>query len=194
MITLKAPLYEICAMEVTFSRRHRGQCGAALAEGAASLIILTVGTVCAVLLLTNAGMSTYYKGKLGFIANQCAVYAASLNPGDDLKTKTETYAKTLVAGMGFPTQGCRVKLSEQPVEDRSGVKVTISLSGLQLFGGGDILPTKIAMEDSALATRSGTPNAFIWMNRNPKMSAFLIPVVRVPPNGPGVFGLPVYSP
>lgn len=56
-------------------RRRRAH-GAALVEGVISLVMITIGTVAAVTLLVNAGMTTYYKEKIGFVANQCATYAA----------------------------------------------------------------------------------------------------------------------
>jgi hypothetical protein len=57
--------------------------------------MITIGAVAAATLMINAGMSTYYKEKLGSVTNQRAAYAASLSPGDDLQLKTEAMAKTL---------------------------------------------------------------------------------------------------
>lgn len=173
---------------------RRSNSGAALVEGVISLVLITIGTVAAVTLLVNAGMSTYYKEKMGFVCNQCAVYASSLSPSDDAQGKTENMARSLLKAMGMPTQSVKVKVDEQPVEDRTGIKVTLSVNGFGLFGSGDILPTSIALQDSAIALRNGSPSGYLWMNNNPKFSGYLIPVLKVPPGGPNSLGMPLYIP
>jgi hypothetical protein len=173
---------------------RRAPSGAALVEGVISLVLITIGTVAAVTLLVNAGMSTYYKEKLGFVCNQCAIYAASLSPGDDTQGKTQTMARSLLKAMGMPTQSVKLTVDEQPVEDRTGIKVTLAVNGFGLFGSGDILPTSISLQDTAIALRNGSPSGYLWMNNNPKFSAYLIPVLKVPPGGPGSIGLPLYIP
>ncbi|MFA7339963.1 MAG: hypothetical protein WC028_24510 [Candidatus Obscuribacterales bacterium] len=174
--------------------RLRGAHGAALVEGVVSLVMITIGTVAAVTLLVNAGMSTYYKEKIGFIANQCATYAASLSPGDDPEGKTSLLAKKLVAAMGMPSNAVTIKVAEMPIEDRVGLKVTLTVGGLGMFGSGDIMPKVLSMQDSAVALRNGSPSGYLWMNNNPKFSGYLIPVVKVPPAGPNSLGMPLYIP
>jgi hypothetical protein len=156
--------------------------------------MITIGTVAAVTLLVNAGMSTYYKEKIGFIANQCATYAASLSPGDDPEGKTSLLAKKLVAAMGMPSNAVTIKVAEMPIEDRVGLKVTLTVGGLGMFGSGDIMPKVLSMQDSAVALRNGSPSGYLWMNNNPKFSGYLIPVVKVPPSGPNSLGMPLYIP
>jgi len=168
--------------------------GAALVEGVISLVMITIGTVAAVTLLVNAGMTTYYKEKIGFVANQCATYAASLSPGDDLEGKTGAVARKLVAAMGMPNHSVKLKVEELPIEERMGLKVTLGVGGLGMFGSGDILPTVVSMQDSAVALRNGSPSGLLWMNNNPKFSGYLIPVIKVPPSGPTSVGMPLYIP
>jgi hypothetical protein len=174
--------------------RQRDKHGAALVEGVISLVMITIGTVAAVTLMVNAGMSTYYKEKLGFVTNQCATYAASLSPADDMEGKTELMAKALLKTMGMPSQTVKVKVEGELVQDRPGLKVTISVSGLGLFGSGDLLPTSISLQDSAISLRNGTPSGYLWMNNNARLSGYLIPALRVPPGGPNSLGLPLYIP
>jgi hypothetical protein len=176
------------------SQRCRGAHGAALVEGVISLVMITIGTVAAVTLLVNAGMTTYYKEKIGFVANQCASYAASLSPGDDLEGKTGALARKLVAAMGMPNNAVQLKVVEVPIEDRVGLKITLGVGGLGMFGSGDILPKVVSMQDTAVALRNGSPSGYLWMNNNPKFSGYLIPVVKVPPAGPSSLGMPLYIP
>lgn len=180
--------------ERTADHRRRSAHGAALVEGVVSLVMITIGTVAAVTLLVNAGMSTYYKEKIGFIANQCATYAASLSPGDDPEGKTSLLAKKLVAAMGMPSNAVTIKVAEMPIEDRVGLKVTLTVGGLGMFGSGDIMPKVLSMQDSAVALRNGSPSGYLWMNNNPKFSGYLIPVLKVPPSGPNSLGMPLYIP
>ncbi|CAN5187811.1 hypothetical protein BH11CYA1_BH11CYA1_29730 [soil metagenome] len=177
-----------------FAGRSRASRGAALVEGVVSLVMIIIGTMAAVTLLVNAGMTTYYKEKIGFIANQCATYAASLSPGDDLEGKTSILAKKLVAAMGMPTNAVKLKVVEMPIEDRVGLKVTLDIGGLGMFGTGDIMPKVVSMQDTAVSLRNGSPSGYLWMNNNPKFSGYLIPVVKVPPSGPTSLGMPLYIP
>jgi len=175
-------------------RCKRTRSGAALVEGVVSLVLITIGTVAAMTLLVNAGMSTYYKEKMGFVSNQCATYAASLSPSDDLQAKTEAMARGLLKAMGMPTQALKVTVEEKTIEDRVALKVTLAVSGFGLFGSGDIIPTSISLQDTSVAMRNGTPSGYLWMNNNVKFSGYLFPVIKVPPAGPNSLGMPLYIP
>jgi hypothetical protein len=144
--------------------------------------------------MVNAGMSTYYKEKLGFVTNQCATYAASLSPGDDLEGKTGLMAKALLKAMGMPSQTVKVKVDATALEDRGGLKVTVSVNGFGLFGSGDLIPTSISLQDTAISLRNGSPSGYLWMNNNARFSGYLIPALRVPPGGPSSLGMPLYIP
>ena len=60
-----------------FRRGFRRQNGSLIAEGAAGMVLISIGVVGSILLLINAGLSFYYKEKLGFVCDQTARYAAS---------------------------------------------------------------------------------------------------------------------
>ena len=120
----------------TARRASRSPKGAALVEGVVSLVMIIIGTMAAVTLLVNAGMTTYYKEKIGFVANQCATYAASLSPGDDLEGKTSLLAKKLVGAMGMPNSSVQLKVVEMPIEDRVGLKITLGVGNLGTVVGG----------------------------------------------------------
>lgn len=170
----------------------RGRRGAAIVEGVVGLWLIITGTVLAVLLLINTGMSTYYKEKLGFISNQCASYAATLSPADDVQAKVEPFAKDLLGALGIANTGCKVKVEEKNIQDRVALKITVAVSGLKLFGQGDVLPGTIALEDSAIVVRGASPTGLLWLNTNSKFSPYLIPAIRVPPTGPNSLGMPLY--
>jgi hypothetical protein len=168
--------------------------GAAMVEGVMGLWLVITGTVLALTIIVNTGMSTYYKEKLGFISNQCAAYAATLPPGEDIASKVEPVARGLLSALGLANTGCKVKVEEKAIEDRTAVKITVAVNGLKLFGPGDVLPGTINLEDSAIVLRNGAPTGLLWMNNNAKFSGYLIPAIKVPPSGPNSLGMPLYIP
>ena len=68
MRILRAKRAERAPLPVSFKSTavlgRRGAHGAALVEGVVSLVMIIIGTMAAVTLLVNAGMSTYYKEKI----------------------------------------------------------------------------------------------------------------------------------
>lgn len=172
----------------------RKDSGAALVEGVMGLWLVITGTVLAITILVNTGMSTYYKEKLGFISNQCAAYAATLPPGEDIPTKVEPVARDLLNALGMANTGCKVKAEERAIQDRTAIKITVAVNGLKLFGPGDVLPGTINLEDSAVVLRNGAPTGLLWLNNNAKFSGYLIPAIKVPPSGPNSLGMPLYIP
>lgn len=172
----------------------RSTSGAALVEGVVALCLITMGTVVAVTLLVNTGMSTYYKEKLGFIANQAAIYAASIPPSEDIVTSTKPVVQDLLLKMGLPASQFKLTGMHTDVAGKPAVSVTIAISALPLFGDGQLLPLSISLQDTAVTMRSTAPQAYLWFNRNPRVSGYLIPVVRVPPDGVSSIGLPCIIP
>jgi len=166
--------------------------GAALVEGVVALAMIIMGTVGAVLLLVNVGMSMYYKQKLGFIASEAAMYGAVLAGNDDIEVRGAEIARALLKAMGFNPARCDVKVAEIEVDGKPGIQVTI-ITDLKMFGKGDILPISMNIQDSAVAIRGTMPDTLIWFRRNPQVSGYLLPVIKVPPNGPGSLGLPVIA-
>lgn len=165
-----------------------------MVEGVMGLWLIITGTVLAITILVNTGMSTYYKEKIGFIANQCGIYASSLPPGEDMTTKVEDMARGLVNALGMANSGVKVKVEEKAVADRTAVKITVAVNGLKLFGPGDVLPGTINLEDSAVVIKNGAPTGLLWLNNNAKFSGYLIPAIKVPPSGPASVGMPLYIP
>src|SRR5262249_33713037 len=51
--------------------------GSGIVEGVVGLWMVIFGAVGAVLLLANIGMTCYYKTEVGFVADECARYAAN---------------------------------------------------------------------------------------------------------------------
>ena len=81
----------------------RRQNGSAIVEGVVSLCMITIGVVLFVGFLINVGFSSYYKERLGWVADQTARYASSLG-GEDLnenKDKVKKFSTEMLNHMGF---------------------------------------------------------------------------------------------
>jgi hypothetical protein len=169
--------------------------GAVLAEGVAALWMITIGVVCGVTLLINCGMSTYYKEKMGFIANQAATYASCLPGGSDVREKTVAVVKGLLTDMKMPTNDYSVKVAATAIDGHPAVSVEIRINNLPLFGNGDYLPLKIGLVEkaTALGKGAGAAEAFLWSPK-PRLSPYIIPMYVMPPNGVRGVDVPVISP
>lgn len=175
---------------------RRNQTGAVLAEGVVSIWLIVTVVVASISLLINTGMSMFYKQKIAFIAMQTATYAAQLKLADDRQARGETYAKSLIKTMGLPVINSEITIKELVVEGAPSIEVAITLANLPLFHGPEsgMLPFSVTLGDKAVAIRQQAPEAYVWLNNNPKMSGYLLPVVRMPAGGVNQSGLPVVIP
>jgi len=176
--------------------RGRDQHGAALAEGVVSLWLIISIAVASICLLVNSGMSMFYKQKIAYVAQQTATYTAQMKMNEDKKTKGEEVAKKLLAAMGFQTMNAEIDIKEETIEDAPCISVSITLKNLPLFQGSEpgMMPFSVTLGDKAVAIRQQSPEAYVWLSNNPKMSGYLIPVVRLPPGGVSASGLPYVIP
>ncbi|MBI4533545.1 MAG: hypothetical protein HY711_06320 [Candidatus Melainabacteria bacterium] len=160
------------------TRIQRSLAGQALAEGVVALLLVVAGVVGGVILLVNVGMSTYYKEKLGFVANQVATYAATLSASNDITAKSTDLAKDLMTKMGLPSDAT-VTTETTTAGGKSAVSVTIQTGSLPLFGKGDILPLKISLRDTAVAIKGAGFSDFLVLGGSPDGNTFVtVPVVK----------------
>jgi hypothetical protein len=140
-------------------------------------------------------MSMFYKQKISYIAMQTATYTAYLPVSADKKNAGETFARKLIESMGMSIANADIQIREENIEDAPAVVVEITISKLPLIHSeGGMLPFNITLGDRAIALKQRSPEAYVWLNNNAKMSGFLIPVVRMPPGGVGACGLPYVIP
>lgn len=139
-----------------FGSQARTQSGSGVIEGVLGLIAIIAGVVCGTLLILNTGFSTYYKAKIAFVASQAAMYCAgqtsfagSYVPGTSTQS-LENKVKPLVNAM-LHTLNLPDARSVVVTLDANKVAVTVSVEGLLLAGSGDILPNRIALQDTGVA-------------------------------------------
>lgn len=149
--------------------KQRTNRGSGIIEGVTGLWVVVSGTVAAVLLLVNVGMSTFYKEKIAFVTNNCATFAASkaswggaYKPGsnpDQVREATIDMAAKLLKKMGLP-QAQKVTVEE----DAGTITVSIEVSSLALIGKVAYLPSSLTMKDVATAAiPDNTPPGFLTM-------------------------------
>jgi Flp pilus assembly protein TadG len=132
------------------SRSERGQ---AASEGAVGLILLVAGLIGAIVFLIDTGLSTYYLLKLGFITNQAARYAATLDSPDS--TQVKTYAQGLFAKLNFSSDKLDVAVTEGTALDENTVTVTLT-NDFPIFASQlKYLPLSIKLSDRSTAVTSG---------------------------------------
>ena len=115
---------------------------------------------------------------------------------EDKVGKGEAAAKKMLEAMGFSTVNSEIEIKEENIEDAPCISVSITLKNLPLFQGSEpgMIPFSVTLGDKAIAIKQQKPEAYVWLNNNPKMSGFLIPVVRLPAGGVGASGLPYVIP
>jgi len=175
-----------------FNKRNgRPPQGAALAEGVVALMLVIGATVGACLLLTNIGMSIYYKEKLSFVSNQCALFARYVPGTEDAEVRTSELAKSLLKSMGIRPSRCDCKVKDTLVEGIPAVSVTLNALDLHLFGNGELLPGSVSLSDTAVVLKGSAPDTLLWFPRNPQVSGYILPVIKLPPEGVSSLGMPV---
>ena len=174
-------------------RRIRGwERGAALAEGVAAIALVITITIAALGLLTNSGMSMYYKQKLAFVSTQTAMYAATRTDVTELECKQ--IAEGVAMASGLSSKALDVKLEDTNVSGKPAIKLTVVAKNLPLLATVDYLPGFISLKDSATALKQKKVDAYMWLNRNPRMSGYLIPIMTMPAGGVNSLGLPYVTP
>jgi len=136
-------------------------------------------------------MSIYYKEKLSFVSNQCALYARYIPGTEDAEVRTSELAKSLLKSMGVRPTRCDCKVRDTLVEGVPAVSVTLNAFDLHLFGNGELLPGTVSLQDTAVVLKGSAPDTLLWFPRNPMVSGYILPVVKVPPDGVNSLGMPI---
>ncbi|HEY9682071.1 MAG TPA: hypothetical protein V6C86_10875 [Oculatellaceae cyanobacterium] len=158
--------------------------GAVLAEGVVALWMVTVGVVCGVILLVNAGMYTFYKEKISYIGNQAATMAAALPVGSDSRNKTLQLVKDMLNTMNLPNDDVEVSITSIRLADKPGVSVEVKVNNLPLIGNGQICPIKIGLNEKSAALCKGASSADAYLLlRNRVTGGYIVPLIRMPANG-----------
>ena len=135
-------------------KKRFNQSGAVLVEGVVALVLIITGTVLGTLLLVNSGLSTYYKEKLGFVANQAAQFAFQIPADKDPKAQTTAFVLELMEKIGLPSENTVVTTDNTvQVAGVRGAKVVIT-ANLKLIGKGDVLPLTIPLTETSIAISS----------------------------------------
>lgn len=176
--------------------RVRNRQGAVMAEGVVVIWLIVSIAVASICLLVNSGMSMFYKQKIAFVAMQTASYTAQLKMSENKRERGEAIARNLLQTMGLPVRDAEIDIKEENIEGAPCISCRITVSKLPLMQGSEpgMMPFSITLGDQAVALRQQSPEAYVWLSNNPKMSGFLIPVVRMPPGGVAQSGLPYVIP
>lgn len=128
---------------------RRPASGQAIIEGVVALLLIVFGTVCAVLLLINVGFSVYYKDKLGFIANQCAQYAATQDESNR-QTKTTDFAKALLNQFGYNSDTAECEVQAVQVAGEQAIQVNLENTFPLFQSAASFLPGSIRLDEKAV--------------------------------------------
>ncbi|CAN5274618.1 hypothetical protein BH10CYA1_BH10CYA1_58860 [soil metagenome] len=174
-------------------QKRRNQQGSSVLEGVVGLWLVVAAIVLGTLLLVNAGVSTYCKEKLGFIANQAADYAAVLPPDGARQGLVQNMVRELVGKMGFSTAGTQVTIEDLTLVSRPGVKVTVTtpFSTFLSSVGGNIIPPLITLSDSAVALSNGWYPAYavvVDLQGQKTLSILVDPAGQIPNDTLPVYG------
>lgn len=143
-------------------RNNRGELVSASAGICLIIMILAVSA----LFLVNAGLATYYKQRLGYVADQLSTLAANeiqspfFSDVESVKTDIKAKAEILCRAVGLPNPatidveanyGSAAPGGANTDQSPVSMSVSISVAGLQLVGNGNLLPAFIALSDSSAA-------------------------------------------
>lgn len=134
-------------------RSRRSACGQAMAT--ADLLILIPVSLLLLLFVVNAGVSAFYKEKLGFVTNQSAKYAATLPNSVNPEPQTQVVARGLLRALGMTDPQPNIDVKRVNVAGQPGVQVKVTVS-LPLIQGSSVLPRTIVLQDSSTALASAS--------------------------------------
>lgn len=140
-----------------FCSKCRSARGLALAT--VNLMVIVPISLLIMFLVVDAGVSTYYKEKLGFATEQSAKFGASLPPDIDLQNQTEQVAKALLSSMGLVDPQGTVDVQRTTVGGNPCVQVTIKLA-LPLIEGSTVLPTTIVLQETATSASASSGTSY----------------------------------
>jgi hypothetical protein len=150
--------YTTSAKSVSYVRFRRTQSGV-LALGVAGIALLVFALIAVIAFTWNFAMAIYYQGKIAYVADQAAHYAAAqycwyqqVNPNgiSGAQTPTQTMVSRLLTGMGLPNGTVTVSLSS----DSQYVLANLQVSGMVLPGQGN-LPGIINLQATGQTNLSG---------------------------------------
>jgi hypothetical protein len=139
-----------------FARRERlRRPSGMLALGIAGLVLLVFAIIAGITFSWNVGMSEYYQGKLMYVADQAAHYAAArycwyqnTNPAgiSSIQGSTQAMVTNILTSMGLPDGTVTVSLAP----DGHTVVSALTVSGMVLPGKGN-LPGVVNLQASGYA-------------------------------------------
>lgn len=136
----------------------RSSQGSGIIEASVGLMLIIGVTVLAVLLLLNTGIASYNKEKIGYVANQAALFATSLNNANKPTrlTNVRTFVDTLFTQMGVKASNTSVQVTDVAVGKWAGIKVSVAtdLPTLNSSALSAMLPPQLHVSDTAVAVKS----------------------------------------
>jgi len=144
--------------------------------GVADLLIVIPATILCFFFLTNTGLSVYYKGRLGAVADQAASYAAQHLSSPDVNVDTQVFLGELFSKMGVPATNIHAKVEQIIVSDAPAVKVTIT-ADFDLMKGSP-LPYKIGLSEIAVTTKTQVAQCIVKVMMNGRVHSAYLPIVR----------------
>lgn len=173
----------------------RSNRGSGIIEGVVGTMLIIGGTVAAIVLMLNSGAATYNKEKIGFVANQAALYASSLNNTPARQALVTDLVNNLLASnnLGAGRRGNIVTIKDTTVGSKPAVSVTVTTSVSTVFANNfsSMLPQTIQMSDTAIALKP----TWFWgyaVGTLPTGQSLTFPLINATGALPND-GLPAYS-
>ncbi|MGH7234680.1 MAG: hypothetical protein ACREF7_04550 [Candidatus Saccharimonadales bacterium] len=127
-----------------------------LADSAVGVLMVMTGMILGAVLLFNIGAFTYYKIKLGFVANKTANYAANLpltEPSAQIQSDVNKFAGQILQSMGFNPATAQVTIKGTQIMTRPACVVTITCPLSSLLNFKNVIPSQITLSDTAVAAQ-----------------------------------------
>lgn len=139
-------------MPKSATRRNRGS---GIIEGVVGMMLIIGGTVAAIVLLMNSAAATYHKEKIGFVANQAALYATTLTDNSTRQAQVTDLATKLLASMGIDAGVTTVTITDTTLGSQPAVSVTVTSAVPTMFASNfsALVPQTIQMSDTAVAPK-----------------------------------------
>lgn len=165
------------------ARYMRSQLGQMM--GVADLVIVLPVTILCFFFLTNAGLSVYYKNRMGGVADEAAVYAAGRLNSADVNLDTQLFVGDLFTKMHVPASNIKCDVEKTTVGGLAALQCTIT-ADFDLIQGSP-LPYKISLTEVACTAKSSIAQMAVRAYINGGMHTVYLPLVKRMPGAPTVY-------
>jgi hypothetical protein len=155
--------------------------GSGIVEGLVGMMLISGATVLTVILILNSAIASYDREKIGFVANQTAYYAASLDDPSTRDSDATAFADNLLTQMGLQASNTTAKVSDTAAGPFASVSVEVSakLPTVTSSAFSYMLPSQLQVSDTSMVVKRPYVTQYL-QGVDPIGGQVVVPLIEAP--------------